>query len=215
MSAQTLTYWRDRTLYVNASSRCSNSCVFCVRNFSDGVYGFGLRMSEDPSPDELEAAVLEKAAEGFREVAIVGFGEPLLNLDGVLRVLRVVKKRLELPTRMNSNGQGLLLYPDRDVPRELAKAGLDEIQVSLNAPDAETYAKLCRPEFGAQTFASVIDFVKRCSKLMETKISVVELPGLDIEACRQIADRLGVGFRVRQFKGPRQTLADIRQLLSS
>ncbi len=215
MSTETLVYWINNTLYVNASSRCSNSCVFCVRNFTDGVYGFDLRMSRDPTPEELVQAVLRRTADGFKEVAIVGFGEPLLNLESVLQVLNVVTEQLGLPTRMNSNGQGLLLYPDRDVPLELAEAGLDEIQVSLNAPDAETYVKLCRPEFGVKTFDSVVGFVKRCSVLMETKISVVELPGLDIEACRQLADRLGVGFRVRQFKGPRQTSADIRQLLDS
>ncbi|TFG06166.1 radical SAM protein [Candidatus Thorarchaeota archaeon] len=215
MSTQTLTYWGENTLYINASSRCSNSCVFCVRNFSDGVYGFNLRLDRDPTPEELEAAVLGKHESDFREIAIVGFGEPTVNLAGVLRVLEVAKRRLGLRTRMNSNGHGLLLYPDRDVPLELARAGLDEIQVSLNAPDAVTYLRLCRPKFGIKTFDSVIDFTKRCSKHMKTVISVVGLPGLDIEACKAIADRLEVGFRVREFKGPRDTLGEVREILRS
>jgi 2-polyprenyl-6-methoxyphenol hydroxylase-like FAD-dependent oxidoreductase len=39
-------------------------------------------------------------------------------------------------------------------------------------------------------------------------------PGVDIEACRGIADRLGVDFRVRIFKGPEGALDGILRTLT-
>ena len=115
---------------------------------------------------------------------------------------------------MNTNGQALLLHPTRDVPRELAEAGLDRVQISLNAPDPETYFQLCRPKMGRGVFESILEFAERCKSLMKVELSAVDIPGVDIEACRGLAERLGVGFRVRVFKGPEGAMEGILRTLS-
>ena len=67
----------------------------------------------------------------------------MLNLDAVLSAIMRLKELTDLPIRMNNDGQAPLLYPTRDVASELAEAGLDRIRISLNAPDPDTYIRLC------------------------------------------------------------------------
>lgn len=191
-----------------------NDCLFCVRNYGDGVFGFDLSLNEDPSPSELVTAIEETWNPKFNDVAIVGFGEPLLNLDAVLAGIRKVKELSDVHVRMNTNGQGLLLHPTRDVPRELADAGLDRVQISLNAPDSETYFQLCKPNMGRGAYESIIEFAEQCKPLMRVEFSAVDIPGVDIESCRGLAERLGVGFRVRVFKGPEGALDGILRTLT-
>ncbi|MGY5863531.1 MAG: TatD family nuclease-associated radical SAM protein [Candidatus Thorarchaeota archaeon] len=210
-----LTYWRGKSFYINPSSRCTNDCLFCVRNYGDGVFGFDLMLDEDPTPDELVTAIDATWKPEFDDVAIVGFGEPLLNLDAVLAGIRKIKELSDVKVRMNTNGQGLLIHPTRDVPQELADTGLDRIQISLNAPDPDTYFQLCKPKMGRGTYESILEFAERSSSLMKVELSAVDIPGVDIEACRGLAERLGVGFRVRVFKGPEGAMDGILRTLTS
>lgn len=215
MSKGNLTYWRETSFYINPTARCMNDCIFCVRNYGDGVFGFNLALDADPSPEELAAAIEETWNPEFDDVAIVGFGEPLLNFDAVLAGIRKIKELSDVQVRMNTNGQGLLIHPTRDVPRELAEAGLDRVQISLNAPDPETYFQLCRPKMGRGAYESILEFAEQCKSLMRVELSAVDIPGVDIEACRGLADRLGVGFRVRVFKGPEGALEGILRTLTT
>jgi TatD family-associated radical SAM protein len=215
MAKGNLTYWRENSFYINPTSRCINDCLFCVRQFGKGVFGFDLVLNEDPSNEELIREIEATWKPKFTDAAIVGFGEPLLNLDGTLAAIRKMKQLSNVPVRMNTNGQALLLYPSRDVARELADAGLDRIQISLNAHDSETYLRLCQPKFGRTAYDSILEFALRCKPLMRVEFSAVDIPGVDIEACRGISERLSVEFRVRVFKGPDGALDGILRTLTS
>lgn len=215
MAKGNLTYWRDSSFYINPTSRCINECLFCVRQFGDGVFGFSLVLEEDPSIEELMREIEETWSPEFDDVAIVGFGEPLLNLEGTLAAIRKMQELSTVPIRMNTNGQALLLYPSRNVAQELADAGLDRIQISLNAHDSETYLRLCQPKFGRTAYDSILEFAMKCKPLMRVELSAVDIPGVDIEACKGIAERMGVEFRVRIFKGSEGALDGILRTLTS
>ncbi|MBN2228512.1 MAG: radical SAM protein [Candidatus Thorarchaeota archaeon] len=215
MSRRNLTYWREGSFYINPSSRCVNDCIFCVRNYGEGVFGFNLVLDNDPTPEELIQEIEATWQPDFTDVAIVGFGEPLLNLDGTLAAIKKLKEICNIPIRMNTNGQALLLYTTRDVPSELAEAGLDRIQISLNAHNSDTYLRLCQPKLGRLAYDSILEFAERCRKYMRVELSAVDIPGVDIEACRGIAERLGVEFRVRVFKGPDGAIEGIIRTLAS
>jgi len=215
MQGPNLTYQRDRTFYVNPSYRCTNRCMFCVRNYDTGVFGFDLSLEKDPTPDELVRAIRQTWTPDFLEAAIVGLGEPLLNLEGTLASVREIKSLAGVPVRINTNGQALLIYPRRDVPLELAQAGMDHVQVSINAQDSRTYVKLCRPSYGEKAFDSMLEFARKCAKHMTVELSVVRVPGVDIDSCRRIAEAMGVGFRVREYKGPPELLDSIASLIAS
>jgi TatD DNase family protein len=172
-------------------------------------------LEKDPTPEEIVKAIDATWTPEFDDVAVVGFGEPLLNLDAVLAAIRRIKELSNVEVRMNTNGQALLTHPTRDVPRELADAGLDRIQISLNAPDSETYYRLCRPKMGRGAFESILEFIERCIPLMKVELSAVDIPGVDMDACKGLADRLGVNFRVRVFKGPEGAKEGILRTLAS
>jgi TatD family-associated radical SAM protein len=185
-----------------------------VRQFSDGVFDFNLRLENDPTPEEMATAIQRTWDSGYDDVAIVGFGEPLLNLEATIAAIQAVKELADVPVRMDTNGQGLIIHPERNLVRELAEAGLDRVQISLNAQDSETYLRLCRPKFGRGTYESILDFAERCKEHMTVELSAVDIPGVDIDACRGIAERLGVRFRVRIFKGPEGALDGILRTMS-
>jgi TatD family-associated radical SAM protein len=142
------------------------------------------------------AAIRQAGPDRYREIVFCGFGEPTLRLDAVLEVgrrLRAEGRRV----RLNTNGTASLIA-GRDVTDELATA-VDDLSVSLNAQDAALYEKLCRPSFGAAAYEGMLDFVRKArGKFRSITLTAIEgVGGVDVEACRRIAEALGVGFRKR------------------
>ena len=81
--------------------------------------------------------------EEFREFIWCGYGEPTFRLDLIQEAaqwLRSAGARI----RLNTNGHACLIH-GRDVFAELAPA-VDEVSISLNAPNCQRYADLCRPD---------------------------------------------------------------------
>jgi cyclic pyranopterin phosphate synthase len=141
-------------------------------------------------------------------------GEPLFNLEGTLRAVMEIKRRADVPVRINTNGHALLIYPGRDVPRELLDAGVERIQGSLNAQDEETYGILCRPQLKEAVYHSVLEFSKRCTEIMELEISAVELPGVDLDRIEKFARIIGARFRIRNYHGSYSMKQRFANLLS-
>ena len=201
-------YWGGPNLYVNLTSRCSAACTFCVHNFTWDIFGYDLRLEpgQEPSGAQVIQAVEEACSQGMpAEVVFTGLGEPTLRLDAMLEVLRHLTKG-GLRTRLDTNGQGALINPGRDVVSELKAAGLVAVSVSLNAPDQDTYNMLCRPAL-AGSYVAVIEFIRRCVEAgMETTATVVDLPEVDKEESAGLVMGMGARFRVRPLltgeKGP-------------
>ena len=75
---------------------------------------------------------------------------------------------------------------------------VDEYSVSLDAPDSATYERLCAPSFDG-AFDAVLDFIRSASKDTKVTATVVDVPGVDIDKCRELAEGLGAAFRVRRM----------------
>jgi len=181
-------------LYLNITNRCTNECFFCIRFHSDYVKGHNLRLSEEPTEEELKDAIGDPSQ--YREVVFCGYGEPLLRIDLVKSVAAWIKQN-KGRVRINTNGHGNLIH-GRNILPEL-KGIVDSISISLDAHDEETYNKICRPSF-KNAFREILSFIKEAGKYIpEVKITVVTLEGVDVEKCRKIAEDLGVGFRVRKL----------------
>jgi TatD DNase family protein len=72
--------------------------------------------------------------------------------------------------------------------------------VSLNAADAETYARICPNPYGAAAWGAVKDFIRAAVRhIADVAVSCVALPGLSEEACRREAEALGARFRWRPY----------------
>lgn len=182
------------SLYLNITNRCTNACSFCVRFHTDYLKGHNLRISHEPTEQELKQAIGNPA--DYREVVFCGYGEPLLRFDLVKSVAEWIKKNGG-KVRINTNGHGNLINKKNILPE--LEGRVDNISVSLNAQDEETYDRICKPTF-AGAFQEVISFIRKARNYVpEVSITVVTHEGVDIEACRKIANDLGVQFRVRNL----------------
>ncbi len=192
-------YWLDDKLYLNITNKCSNRCIFCFRNFKSGVADFTLKLAAEPSLEqvvlELDEAMRRKP---WREVVFCGFGEPTERLDLLLELARYVKKRWKnVPLRVNTNGHGNILNPNRDVVGELKTAGIERVSVSLNAADEETYNEVCQPE-NKGAFKTVLEFIRKAKPLLDVEVTAVTTPEIDIQKVEALAQQMGVKFRLRQ-----------------
>jgi TatD DNase family protein len=195
-AAPEIAYPIRNSLYLNVTSRCSNRCTFCTRESSPIVKGHDLQLDREPSAREVLAAAGDVSA--YDEVVFCGFGEPLLRWDVVREIARGLKDR-GARVRINTNGQARL-FLGRDILPEMAGV-VDALSVSLNAQDAAHYMKICRPEAGESAYEAVKAFIREARTFVPSvTASVVALPGVDVEACRRIAEQeLGAAFRVRPF----------------
>ena len=193
-------YWLGKSLYLNITNRCPNNCYFCLRKFKNGVREFNLKLRKEPSSNEVIKELQEVInRKNWSEVVFCGFGEPLERLDCVLEVTRWVKKYSGKVVRVDTNGQGYLLNKGREVVEKLKDAGVDKVSVSLNAHNKTTYNQICKPKF-ENAFENVLEFVEKAKKMdLDTEITAVTVSEVDLSKVREIAERMGVGFRVREY----------------
>jgi len=193
-------YWLGDNLYLNVTNQCSNNCYFCFRNYKDGINGFSLKLTQEPTVSEviynLKDVINRKH---WREIVFCGFGEPLMRLDAVLEVTRWLKQYHAATTiRVDTNGQAQLFYKDRDVIGELKKAGVDRVSVSLNAHNQQIYEQICKPKF-ANAYSAVLDFIRAAKAEFCTEVTAVTIPEVDLAKIEQMASDLGVKFRKREY----------------
>ncbi len=192
----TLAYSIRNSLYLNITNRCSNACSFCIKLNSSTGDENDLFLDTEPSFDELMAAIAEFS--DFEEVVFCGYGESLIRLDLVKQVAEAVKQTYCTRVRINTDGQANLVHGRNIIP-ELTGM-VDCFSVSLNAPDAETYMRICHSPFGAAGFTGVCDFIRlAAAEIPEVIASVVRVPLLDVDACKALALSLGASFRLRPY----------------
>lgn len=190
-----ITYPIRNSLYLNITNRCTAACTFCVRYFTDVVKGHALRLQKEPTAKDLIKEIGDPKKHD--EVVFCGYGEPLLRLDVVKEVSAAVKKKGGR-VRIDTNGHGNLIH-NRDILPEL-KGLVDAVSVSLNAQNEELYMKLSQPKFGPGTYDAVKQFIRDAkNSIPDVTATVVSAPGVDIEACRRIAEELGAKYRVRDY----------------
>jgi TatD family-associated radical SAM protein len=198
--------YRPGRLYLNVTNRCSNDCVFCVRQgpgYSLG--GMDMRLAREPTADEVKGAI--RAAEQerrqgrvFDEVVFCGFGEPTHRLGLIGEVGQWLRGR-GVAVRLNTNGHAALLNgQDLGAIVELLTEAVDTVSISLNAPSAEEYEELCEPSFGKEAFEAMVGFARACVGRVGCVVLTVVGFCLEEEAidrCEELADAIGAEFRVR------------------
>jgi TatD DNase family protein len=190
-----IAYVIRNSLYLNITSRCPNKCVFCSRETSPYVKGHYLGTDSEPTVEELKDAIGDPS--GYDEVVFCGFGESTERLD-VLKDIAGYLKEKGSKVRLDTNGLGDLIN-GRPICEEL-KGLVDTICISLNTNIEDEYQKLCHSEYDDQAYPALISFIKEARDYIpDVMISIVGMPEIDVEACRNIAEDLGVRFRVREY----------------
>lgn len=192
-----IAYKIRNSLYLNITNECTNECVFCRRLTEPIVKGHDLSLEKQPTFEEIVAAIGEPS--GHDEIVFCGYGEPLLRLKLVKKVARFLKEKGFDNLRINANGQANLIH-GRNVVPELAEL-VRNYSVSLNAASSREYHRLCRSKYGPAAYEAVKEFIVECRKHGASVVAtVVDLPQIDLEACRKVAEEeLGVPLRVRSY----------------
>lgn len=201
-----LAYPIRSSLYVNLTSRCTLGCTFCpkIERRDWWVKGHWLRLTRDPSVADLLGAIAVELSrrQELAEIVFVGLGEPTLRLADLMETARALRNEHGDRYRLRADTDGLAnLVHGRNVAAELA-AVLDAVCVSINAADAETYARLCPSKYGAAAYDAAKSFAVAAREAgLEVTASAVGVPGLDLDACRRVAEEeLGVTFLHRRYQ---------------
>jgi TatD DNase family protein len=184
-----------------------------VRFRSDGLGGAILWGGHEPDILALQAAIEARGGpEGFGEFIWCGFGEPTFRLNLIVEAAPYLRSG-GAKVRLNTNGHACLIH-GRDVLPDLSRV-VDEVSVSLNAPDCRKYLELCRPVLDSvpmpgsarqaaapeRFWEAMLDFLSRApAHFTSVQASVVgfALSHGEIEQCRALALSLEVEkFRVR------------------
>ena len=73
-------------VYMNITNKCPCNCVFCVRSNNDGLGSAQtLWHDNDPTFEEIKKAVDNFHFDGYSEVVICGYGEPLSAIDNLIK----------------------------------------------------------------------------------------------------------------------------------
>lgn len=195
-----ITYKLNNSLYVNMTNRCTNACSFCVRNNESGIKdGLDLWLDREPSVSEIIDDILKQDLSQYSELVFCGYGEPMLRTLDIVDICKEIKKVSNIKIRINTNGQANLIY-NKDICPEL-KDFVDSVSISLNAKSKEEYDKICHSDFGEYAFNGLLDFAQKCKKhVPDVVLSVVDvMPKADIEACKKLANEIGVDFRIREL----------------
>jgi len=195
-----IVYWLGENLYLNITNRCSNDCYFCFRKYKNGIDRFNLKLTAEPSTADVVkqiASLLHRRR--WREIVFCGFGEPSIRLDTVLEVTQQLKTICAVPVRINTNGQACLINKDRNVIEELKEARVDRLSVSLNAHNKETYDSVCKPRL-ENAFSSVLEFISKASTAIDTEITTVTIPEVNVSEIEALAKSLRVKLRIRQYE---------------
>lgn len=129
-------YKYGNTVCISSQVGCRMGCIFCASTIAGKV--------RDLTPAEMLDQVLFTQADSGRAVShivLMGIGEPLDNLDAVLKFLELVNH----PDGMNIGMRHISLSTCGVIPgiRQLAEEDLQlTLSVSLHAPDSETRSQI-------------------------------------------------------------------------
>lgn len=186
---------------MNITSRCAAACVFCAK-FEHGwdYRGAPLKLAADPSVREIVAAagpLLDASPRA--EAVFCGYGEPTLRMDAVLATAAALRaRRPSLRLRVNTLGLGSAAA-GRDITGELARS-VEAVSVSLNTADPRHWRALHRPrpDLAEGGFEAALAFILACLKAcLETTVTAVAQPGVDVLRVEVLARSLGARFRLR------------------
>ncbi|MGC2109091.1 MAG: GTP 3',8-cyclase MoaA, partial [Candidatus Korobacteraceae bacterium] len=183
---------RISDLRISITDRCNYKCVYC-RSGNDGP-----QFPEMPIADYLRMARVFVGL-GITKVRLTG-GEPLLRKGLVDMVRELARMQTleghQLDIAITTNGHLLA-----DMAQPLADAGLSRVTVSMDAVDAERFARITRVPNGYEQVLAGVRAAQRAG-LDPVKINCVLLRGFNddqIPAFGRFAREEGVVVRFIEF----------------
>ncbi|HXG01230.1 MAG TPA: TatD family hydrolase [Bacteroidota bacterium] len=189
------TYTLRNSLYINLTIRCNADCVFCDRKGEAVIKGHNLRITREPSVEEVINEIGDPTR--YDEIVFCGYGEPTIRLDAVKDIARWVKQHGGR-TRLNTDGHGNIINKRNIVPELVGL--IDAVSISLNTADPLQYGALMRID-GEKYFRAMVEFAREARRLLPRVImTIVDMDGVDKERARRFAENeIGAEFQARPY----------------
>ena len=164
-------YHHGNTVCISSQVGCRMGCAFCASTIAGKV--------RDLTPAEMLDQVLFTQLDSGAEISnivLMGIGEPMDNLDTVLRFLELVNH----PDGMNIGMRHISLSTCGVIPgiRRLAELGLQlTLSVSLHAPDSETRSKIMpvnRAYDVEELFAACHDYFQKTGRRISFEYAMID-----------------------------------------
>lgn len=200
--SETFAYRVGNGIYLNLTNRCTNDCIFCLRNNGDTAYGSdSLWLNREPKAEEVAEAAKKIYFSECDSFVFCGYGEPTCRFYELIKTAKLLKETFpDIPIRLNTNGQSELINGSESTA--LLFSLIDSVSISMNSSNANEYDAICRPVFGIKAYDAMIEFGKHCvGNIEKVQFSVVEhtISEEDIKKCQQTVDSIGAKLRVRKF----------------
>ncbi len=198
-----IVYTFEGHVYLNITNACPCRCEFCIRKNGDSVGDADTLWfsGHSPSFEQVKKEIDEFDFSGYSdEIIFCGYGEPTCAYEVLLKTARYLKEKLpQCKLRINTNGLSDLINK-KPTAKEICEL-MDTVSISLNAPTAEKYEALCHPSFKGKAFPAILKFAEECKQYgVKLKFSLVDVISKeDIDACRALADKMGIQLRVREY----------------
>ena len=164
-------YHHGNTVCISSQVGCRMGCAFCASTLGGKV--------RDLTPGEmLEQMIFTQADSGvpISNIVLMGIGEPLDNLDNVLRFLELVNH----PLGLNIGMRHISLSTCGVIPgiRRLAELELQlTLSVSLHAPDGETRSRIMpvNRAYGVdELFAACRDYFEKTGRRISFEYAMID-----------------------------------------
>lgn len=164
-------YKHGNTVCVSSQVGCRMGCAFCASTIAGKV--------RDLTPSEMLDQVLFTQLDSGREISnivLMGIGEPLDNMDTVLRFLTLVNH----PKGLNIGMRHISLSTCGVIPgiRRLAELQLQlTLSVSLHAPDSETRSRIMpvnRAYDVEELFAACHDYFQKTGRRISFEYAMID-----------------------------------------
>ena len=164
-------YKHGNTVCISSQVGCRQGCAFCASTIG------GLIRNLEPS-EMLDEVLYSERESGSKisNIVLMGIGEPLDNLDNVLRFLELVNH----PDSLHIGMRHISLSTCGLVPgiRRLSELELQlTLSVSLHAPDSETRSKIMpvNRAYDVETlFAACHDYFKKTGRRISFEYAMID-----------------------------------------
>ena len=192
---------KPKTVYINLTNACTNSCIFCLREQKDDVCGKDMWHDDNYTLDDI-ITQFKDFANSAEEVVFCGYGEPFLKKDMMKDFCQYLRMNYpQIKIRVNTNGHANAIYKT-NVAEEFKKL-IDSASISLNAANAEDYNDICKPKI-SNAYEEMKKFVTACKSAgIDVTTSIVtgfdNIHDIDVNKCQEISENLGAKFKNREF----------------
>lgn len=178
-------------LRISVTDRCNLRCVYCVPAEEPPR----LPREEILSFEQIREVARAAHGLGFRKFRLTG-GEPLVR-SSVVDLVAALRRDLPLSLlAMTTNGT--LLAP---LAADLARSGLDSVNVSLDTLDADRYASLTRGGRLSDVLAGIDAALASGLKVKLNAVVLEDSVGAELDALRTFADRRGAALQlIREYR---------------